>query len=157
MEIKLTQGKVALVSDEDYEYLSQWKWSAILIKGKIWYATRREGEKRFWMHREIMNTPKNLVVDHKNGNGLDNRRENLRNCTSFENQSNRGKNSNNTTGFKGVHFHKLSRKYIAVIKVHNKNYYLGLFKSPEEAALARDAKAMEMEKDFAYLNFQERN
>lgn len=95
-EISLSQGKVTFVDDEDYEFLAQWKWSAHQ-KGKHWYAERskswRVDGKRYSvtipMHRVITAAPKNLVVDHINHDGLDNRKENLRIVTVRENGQNK--------------------------------------------------------------------
>jgi hypothetical protein len=88
-KIKLTQGKFALVNDSDYEWLMQWKWHAHKDKnGKLWYAERADKSRKpklVKMHREILRTPAGLVVDHRNGNGLDNRRVNIHSCTTAEN------------------------------------------------------------------------
>jgi len=104
-EIVLSNGMICLVDDCDYPYLSQFKWQATKsnikrgVNGRPkWYAARwvttgppidgkRQREKRY-MHREIMNTRAHHVTDHRNGNGLDNRRENLRNCTQKTNCQN---------------------------------------------------------------------
>lgn len=100
--IPLTQGQVALVDDEDYEYLMQWKWCAAW-NGNTYYAFRggkkEHGKKRqmIKMHRDLLDTPRGLEVDHLNGNGLDNRRCNIRNCThkeNMQNQHNRTANRN---------------------------------------------------------------
>ncbi|TXI99675.1 MAG: hypothetical protein E6Q35_02320 [Chryseobacterium cucumeris] len=84
-KIPLTQGKSALVDDADYEWLSKWKWHAHKDKnGVLFYAERRDKSRTpriVKMHREILKTPGYLVVDHKNRNGLDNRRQNIHNCT----------------------------------------------------------------------------
>lgn len=103
-EIPLTKGKIALVDDTDYDWLIQWKWHAWTAKGK-WFAISQEKEgHKMKMHRLIMNAPDGLQVDHRNHNGLDNRRENLRICTNTENSRNRRIRRDNTTGFKGVHW-----------------------------------------------------
>lgn len=88
-KIPLTQGKFALVDDADYEWLSKWKWHAHKDRnGKLWYAERSDRNRTpriVKMHREILRTRKSLVVDHRNCNGLDNRRINIHNCTVKEN------------------------------------------------------------------------
>jgi hypothetical protein len=88
-KIPLTQGKFALVDDSDYAWLSQWKWHAHKDKnGRLWYAERIDRTRKpkiVKMHREILGTPKGLVVDHRNCNGLDNRRVNIHSCTAAEN------------------------------------------------------------------------
>lgn len=134
-EILLSRGMVAIVDNEDYDYLSQWKWCVQYCKGNRFYAKRavRDGDRVFQvkMHRVIMNTPDNLVCDHINHNTLDNRKENLRNCTNSSNLMNRGKQSNNTSGYKGVS--KLGDGYIAKIVHDSKVEYLGYFRKPETA------------------------
>ena len=153
-EIPLTQGKVALVDDEDYDYLMQWKWCA--TKDYNTYYANREGSvkednKKFIMHRVIMNTPDNMVVDHIDHNGLNNQKSNMRNCSPKENSRNmrpRGK-----TGYLGVCY---DRKYIkACIKIRGKNRHLGNYKTEEEAARAYDKVAKEYYGEFANLNFKE--
>ena len=135
-EIPLTQGKVAIVDADDYEWLTQWKWS--FNKG---YAKRggRINYKQYHvlMHRLIAQTPAGVDTDHINRNKLDNRRCNLRACSRTLNCLNRDKQSNNTVGFKGVTFHKSNRKFQAQIgsgrKGYSKKRHLGYFKTPQEA------------------------
>ena len=109
-QIPLTQGKFSIVDDEDFPLLSQFKWYAHLEHG-YFYATRASSrdkvtgkQKVISMSRFIMNAPKGMLVDHKNGDTLDNRRKNLRICTHAENGRNRTK-INNKHGFKGLKFH----------------------------------------------------
>lgn len=155
-EIKLTQGKFALVDDEDFEWLNQWKWHVIKGKSGMLYAERsiRNNGKRinFLMHREIIKTPKGMNTDHENRNGLDNRRDNLRYCTKSQNAMNTEKNKDNKSGYKGVGWHKLSQKWRARITVKGKEKYLGLFDAPQEAAIIYNKKAIELFGEFARLN-----
>lgn len=153
-EIPLTQGKFALVDDDDFEWLIRFNWQAVLLKGK-WYARRigtRPRRETIYMHREIAGVSSDTKVDHENGNGLDNRRWNLRPATSSENQMNKGMSSNNSTGYKGVSWHKGNGKYIANIKVGEKRIHLGYFDTPEQAALAYDVAAEKYFGRFAHLN-----
>ena len=151
-EIQLTQGKVALVDDEDFEWLNQWKWGV----DKDSYAMRegpRNGEYRttLKMHRLIAGLIKGdgMCVDHINGNKLDNRRENLRVCSRSENQHNQRLSKANTSGFKGVHFHKATRKWMARIKISSKIKYIGTFDTPEAAHEAYCKSAIALHGEFA--------
>lgn len=130
-EIQLTQGKIAIVDDEDYENLNQYKWHAN-HRGRNWYAERScsngNGNKTtICMHRVIINAPKYMKVDHRNGDGLFNCKENLRICTHQENKFNQQAQENNKLGIKGVCWRKDRKKFQAQIKINGKAIYLGLF------------------------------
>ena len=103
------------------------------------------------MHRLIMNPPKGMVVDHINGNGLDNRRCNLRICTQAENSRNSRKHADGRSRFIGVHPHR--DKWDAVVTRQGKTHYAGSFDDEVEAAKARDRLALELHGQFARLNF----
>ena len=152
-EIELSQGKRALVDDEDYERLSRWKWSA-LRDGKRWYAVRsyQDGKKRqlTYMHRQIMGAQSEQQVDHRNMNGLDNRRENIRFCTNSQNHANTKKRAGCTSKFKGVYL--AAKKWRAQIYVHKKRYQLGYFDDEVEAARSYNDAATELFGEFARLN-----
>jgi hypothetical protein len=152
-EIELTQGYVAIVDDEDYEYLSQWKWFASRNATGRYYAVRNEGKNQIRMHREILKAPKGMEVDHINTNTLFNVKKNLRICTRAENAKNLSKPKNNTSGYKGVSRDR--RKWKAYIGLNNKKIHIGMFSSPKEAARAYDEKAKELFGKFAKLNFSE--
>ncbi len=153
-EIKLTQGKVALVDDADFEWLNQWKWTATRHKN-TWYAYRNEGprlsRKTIYMHRRIMEAPPEMEVDHDDSDGLHNWRGNLQVCTHQQNQHNRRKQSNNTSGYIGVTPNKKSKKYDAQIWVNKSKFYLGSFDLPEEAARTYDKEARKH--GYKHLNF----
>jgi len=128
-EILLTQGKVALVDDEDFESLNAFKWHA-KKSHNAFYAMRnspRINGKRHHirMHREIINTPDGMETDHIDRNGLNNQRSNLRVVTNQQNQFNRNP--------KGYYFHKPTQKFQAQIWLNGKNIYLGLFETALEA------------------------
>lgn len=152
--INLTQGKVSLVDDDDFDRLNKHKW----FYHHNGYAARNSAHfygKRHMiqMHREIIKTPIGMETDHINQNGLDNRKENLRICTTAENQKNIKTKSNNTSGFKGVNFNKQCQGWIARITMNRQQHYLGAFSTPEEAAHAYDAAARLYHGEFAALNF----
>lgn len=150
-EIPLKHGKVALVDDEDFERVSKFKWG-YTKNGSNEYVRRttqvinKIGGDRVYLHHEVFGKG---FIDHKNGNGLDNRKENLRFATRSQNNCNRRKLDKNIP--KGVYFCKASKKpvYIAQIKFNKKHYYLGRFKTAEEAHEAYKKKAIELHGEFA--------
>jgi hypothetical protein len=154
-KIQLTKGFVALVDDEDFEYLNQWKWNA-QIGTHTWYAVRNYGKrpnrKKLWMHKVIMNTPNKIETDHINNNGLDNRKENLRKCKKEENQWNIPKRKNNTSGFIGVYPNMTKKKFISKIQFGKIRIHLGSYNTIEEAAYAYDKAAIKYHGNFAKLN-----
>jgi hypothetical protein len=147
-EIKLSQGKVAMVDDSDYDYLMKWKWCAQKSK-QTFYAVRNPNIK---MHRVIMCTPEDMQIDHINGNGLDNQKYNLRNCTPNQNRKNRKRRKNGTSKYKGVCYHRGGIE--ASAWANNTKYIIGYFKTEEAAAMAYDEKAKELHGEFANLNFK---
>jgi len=159
--IKISKDLETLVSNEDFNEVSQFKWSAYQITGtshtgKVYYYGYKVGRKiqgkRIWLHNFIMEPSKDMFIDHINGDPLDNRRENLRIVTHRENTLNRGKRSNGKTSqFLGVSLTK-HRNFRAGIKVNNKNINLGHFKSEIEAAKAYNNAALLYFGKFARLN-----
>ena len=154
--IPLTQGKYAIVDDEDYEQVNQYKWLA-QRKGPNWYASRQTGgrlnQRTIYLHRFILYAPSGVLVDHKNGDGLDCRRANMRLCNRAQNGQNRGFNCNNKSGLKGVAWSKIANRWVAQIMVDGKRHHLGYFTSPEDAALAYDEAARKYHGKFAWVNF----
>lgn len=132
--IPLTQGKFAIVDDGDYEYLNQFKWW--VSDGGYAVRTQWLPSKKIKMHREIMNTPEDMITDHINGNKLDNRRENLRVCNKSQNAANAKTYNTNKSQARGVSLHKQSGKWRASITVSRKNIHLGLYETVEEASRA---------------------
>lgn len=160
--IPLSQGLVALVDDADFEWLSQWKWTAQRrTDGKTHYAIRcvyADGtQTRVFMHREIMQAPEGIEVDHRDFDGLHNTRDNVRLATHPQNQANRRPLSNNSSGFKGVGRSANGQRWQASIRVNGRGHYLGGYLTKEAAALAYDAAAREHFGEFACLNFPDQH
>ena len=155
--IPLTQGKFAIVDDEDFAWLSQLKWHAQCEhKGMRWQNWNARNRIKGAMHRLILAAPRALEIDHVNGDGLDNRRVNLRLATSVENKRNQRRHTPKTFPFKGVAHHysngKRSNRYLARIVVNRRHKFLGSFLTIEEAALAYNAAALKHYGEFARLN-----
>jgi hypothetical protein len=153
--IPLTQELFAQVDDEDFKYLNQWKWYAHR-DGKTYYARRQIStkgiRKMLRMHREIMNTPESMEVDHRDHNGLNNQKSNLRNCTRRQNGYNlpaRGKSK-----YLGVYYTKYSVINMAIM-VNNKRIYKCSFPTEEAAAREYDRLAKKYFGKFANLNFKD--
>jgi hypothetical protein len=154
--IPLTQGKVAIVDDGDFERLNQFKWHN--QHGYAWRSQWINGKVvHFAMHREILGIEDRKVhVDHKNLNRLDNRRDNLRIAPKGGNAHNKRKLQRAIPGirrceFKGVH-RQQNQKWYSVIYKDRRPYYLGNFDTPEQAALAYNAAAKKLHGEFALLN-----
>lgn len=134
-KINLANHVVVLVDDADFEWLNQWKWH-LSAKGYAATSTYDKITKKndsVYMHRLVNNTPSDKHTDHINGNKLDNRRKNLRTCTPSQNQFNKTKYSNNTSGFKGVNYVN-KRGWAAKMQVNRKRIFLGYYSTKEEAA-----------------------
>jgi hypothetical protein len=147
--IPLTRGLFAQVDDEDYEELSRTKWSLLVSGSGGKYGTNFA---LGLLHRHIMGAPEGSVVDHRNGDGLDCRRENMRICSSAENSRNRKRRVDCSSGFKGVCYRPRLGRWVAEIHAHGHRHYLGVFSTPEGAAAAYDAKAIELHGEFAKTN-----
>lgn len=155
--VPLTHGHYAWVEMQDYDFLMQWKWHARWSPlGKCFYVSRSElidgKHVTIQMHRVIMRAPKGLDVDHKiPGNTLDNRRSNLRIATRSQNCQNKRGLSKSSSRYKGV-IRISDTRWRARIKWEKKNLEIGGFGSEKEAALAYNAKAVELYGEFACLN-----
>lgn len=138
-----------LVDDKDFLSLSRWRWF-YCADG---YVRARICGKKVTMHRLINNTPDNLSTDHIDGNKLNNQRYNLRNATTSENGFNRKiKQQNNSSGYKGVTWHKQTKKWQAQIMVQGKQIYLGTFNEKRVAAYIYNEAAKKYHGTFARLN-----
>jgi hypothetical protein len=158
--IYLGQGIFTIVEPEDYYRFNDFHWSA-KIKGPSIYAVRfigcKNGSKIISLHREIANPAGKLLVDHRNGNTLDNRRDNLRLATQAQNAHNsRKRNIACSSKFKGVSFHKSKyggKHWQAYISIAGRRIHLGIYMTELEAAKAYDAAARKYHGEFARLNF----
>lgn len=156
-EIQITQGMKALIDDDDYESVSRYKWYRVRpAKSRtLNYAAAKNypdgGRSTLLMHRLIINAPKGVVVDHIDGDGLNNQKTNLRLCTQGQNNFNSRINKTNTSGFIGVCPHG-KNSYRAYISINNKTIHIGNFKDPKEAAKARNEVASRLRGEFAVLN-----
>ena len=139
-QIPLTQGLFSIVDDEDFDELNKFKWYAHRYN-KIYYACRtaKDGGKQFTvlMHRFINKTCDNFITDHINGDGLDNRKENLRAVTSLQNNINRKMRHDNKSGHRGVTWQTSAKKWKVDIRINNKTHYVGLFFCIKKAIDAR--------------------
>lgn len=148
--ISLTQGFAALVDREDFERFSAFKWHAHRAKNGIVYAYRPGN---IALHRLILNAPPESFVDHRNRNGLDCRRANLRLATMAENNRNIKRRSN-LSGFHGVMCCNSGGGYRGAVSVDGKKIYTPKFSTALDAALKRDLLAIRHHGEFAVLNFQ---
>jgi len=153
--IQLTRGRVAMVDDDDFPRLSQfrWRYSGSITHGyaaRVIYVNKRQVT--IWMHREIMSAPEGIEVDHRSGNRLDNQKNNLRLATHAENSRNQPVRSNNKLGVKGVCLTRQKDKYRATITLNGKPKQIGVFPTIQEAKEAYDKAAPLYHGEFASLN-----
>lgn len=150
-QLKLTQGKVAIVDDEDFNRFGHFKWHYL----SVGYAARRQlnsSRTYVYLHRLIMKPEKGQEIDHINGNTLDNRKSNLRIADRSKNMSNTRIRKTNTSGYKGVSLDKSRNMWAAEITVNYKKLHLGRFNEIKEAAKAYNEAAKKYFGEFAYLN-----
>ncbi len=157
-QIPLTQGKFALVDDEDYDRIfaiGRWHYNNGYAARNYRYNRVSDGKlvnKGIWMHRVIMDTPDGMDTDHIDNDKLNNQRSNLRICSRSENKQNCGKRSNNTSGYKGVSWNKRSKKWQVFVWVNYKQISIGRFEDKLEAAKAYNEAALKYHGEFAKLN-----
>jgi hypothetical protein len=154
--IPLSQGRVALVDDADFDRLTAYKW---FLSGTGYAVGFVPGDGKFrleYMHRFIMKAAEGQLVDHINGDSLDNRPTNLRFASPHQNLQNKRLSSLSLTGLKGVGWHKDRRKYHARIQLQGIRYHLGFFDDPETAGQAYDCAARRLFGGFAVCNYPQR-
>jgi hypothetical protein len=153
VEISLTKGKTASIDRDDFRLVSQFKWRAALMHG-LWYAVvtvnnvGRPGRSTLYMHRLILGFPP-ASVDHRNGNGLDNRRLNLRVAGQSNNMANSKLSKRNTSGYKGVIWSGRHKKWFVNIRCRGRQHFLGLFDDKRAAAGAYSRAAKRLFGEFA--------
>ena len=157
-QIPLSRGLFATVDDEDFEWLSQWKWSALRVQkgnsAERFYACRTDtstGKQRMiLMHRALAKPAARMNVDHRDLDTLNNRKGNLRHCNQGQNSLNQnGHSDRRGSRFKGVSWHKKNRKWISEFR----GRYIGSFEKEEDAARAYDTAAVAYSPEYARPNF----
>jgi hypothetical protein len=151
-EISLTRGYTTIVDDDSYGELARHKWHINGAGYAVRFIGGRINKKALLMHRFIIDAPQGMLVDHINGNKLDNRRSNLRICTQAQNQMNVGKHRDNSSGYKGVSLSKRVGKWRADIKANGKRRTIGYFDTAERAAFAYNEAAKKYHGEFSKIN-----
>ena len=151
-ELQLTRGYVALVSDEDWDRCQGRSWCVLVCEERT-YAVGTVNGKFTYLHRYLLNAPANRHVDHRDGDGLNCQRENIRLATPRENSHNSRRARNNTSGFKGVSFEPPRNRFAAYISLDGRKRHLGYFVSAEDAARSYDSAARDLFGAFARVNF----
>jgi len=156
IKIPLTRGYYAHIDEEDYHLIKDFKWLAFNGRNTM-YAARQTRDtkgkcKTIFMHRIILSTPEGLYTDHIDGNGLNNTRANLRMATAIQNSTNKIKKWGNCI-YRGIVYLKKENKYKAKIMHNRKEIHIGRFDTALEAAKAYDKKSLELNGEFAALNF----
>lgn len=152
--VPLTQGYEAIIDLPDLPLVEGYNWYAWVCRRTV-YAQRNvtaSGGKKttIKMHRRITGAPSGVPVDHRDHNGLNNTRSNLRICTHQQNVHNRQLNCRSPSGFKGVHWHEKTQKWRAQIGFNGKKYHLGLYNDPEEAHKAYCEASAKYHKEYGH-------
>ncbi len=141
-------GKFVLVDDRDYEKLSQYKWRMTTLGYVVRTHYVRPKINVIWMHREIMETPKGLETDHIDHNRLNNQRSNLRIATHQQNNYNKGPQTNNTSGHKGISWRKAIKRW----DVQVNGQYIGVYITLDEAVIAQKQAQARLQGEFAHVS-----
>ena len=159
MQLKIHSEKkgdfIITYDDDDHALVSMYNWY-VSKHHNCWYAVNRDEKNgvktSIYMHRLIMNAPKGIPVDHRDNNGLNNCKSNLRLATFAQNNTNRDKRKDNKSGFKGVSWCKMRGSYVANISYKKKKIHIGHSESKIEAAMMYNQKAIELYGEFAKIN-----
>ena len=154
-KIRLNDGYSVIVDDRDYQAVVQHRWFVVKREHLAYAAAaiNQNGKQKFvYMHRYILNTLPGLHIDHRNRNGLDNRRRNLRVCTVAENIRNQRVSKCNTSGFKGVSWAVHTKRWRSTINKDGRQTHIGYFNDPISAAIAYNTAALRLHGAFALLN-----
>lgn len=152
--LQLTQHKYSLVDSEDFETLASWSWFVVRkFVARKWKFYARRSDDCMGLHSFILKCPKGVDVDHIDGDGLNNRKHNLRICSESQNQMNRLNLTTNTSGFRGVVWDRRANKWKGTLTANKIRMHLGYFTDPIRAAKARDEAARKHHGNFAVLNF----
>lgn len=154
--VSLTKGLEAAIDACDVPLVEPHNWHARIKTGAATYAAYRlstsDGKRvSVLMHRVIAQTPDDLDTDHRDGNGLNNRRSNLRNATKSQNMHNARQRADNSSGYKGVCWHKRKGKWEARIRLNGRQNHLGYYDTPEAAFEARSKAAHTLHQEFARM------
>jgi hypothetical protein len=150
-QIPLTKGRVALIDDDDFDrVIAAGSWHASKASRTNWYAAHADGRRTIRLHTFLTGWP---LVDHINGDGLDNRRANLRPATGKQNAANMRTPAHNTSGFKGVTYYRRTGRWRAHLTTDGRQRHLGYFDTAEEAAYAYDTEAIGTWGEYARTNF----
>lgn len=152
--IPLNKGYVAVIDAADVPLVDRWSWRALVESNTVYVGRderRGRGQKRvrIYLHRVLSSPPDGVGVDHVDGDGLNNRRKNLRHATQLENNRNQKRRNDNTSGLKGVSWNKRDKKWRAAISVLGRTKNLGYFDTPEEAHAAYCIAAIDLHGQFA--------
>lgn len=148
------KNHTVLYSDRHQKYIDEWNWHIHKTKTGNYVRGYPKGKRDgglFYMHRVFTGAPKGMDVDHRNGDGLNNRDENLRVCTRNQNNANRHKVQSKTSKYKGVHYESQTGKWRAEVTMMGARYRLGRFESQEDAVKAYYKKAQELFKEYAMM------
>ncbi len=153
--VKCDDGETFIIDAKDRAILNGVRWSVFAFGSeRCRYVARREDERTILMHRQLLDAPKGLTVDHEDGNGLNDRRYNLRLCTYGQNRFNSHHPKRSATGYRGVYLTGDGR-FKVMISLSTKKTYLGTFDDPIEAARVFDAAALAHRGQFTQLNFRD--